>query len=122
MGISHHIETNGDLLLVTARGVDDDLADVQAYGMAVLEAAVRHASTRVLCDERELKYSIDAVDLHEYGRFIAERAPRVVRAAIVCAADDLEDAAYFETVVVNRGLCVRVFTDVDAARAWLGVE
>jgi hypothetical protein len=33
----------------------------------------------------------------------------------------LDSASFFENVVVNRGLTLRVFTDIDTAKCWLSV-
>lgn len=120
-GVAIHFQTSseGETLVVRASGFDESLAEVQSYGLAIIEAAVRGAHTRVLCDERELEYRLKTVDTFQAAEFIVANAPRVARAALVCSPTGLEDAAFFETVAVNRGLTLRVFRDLSEAVRWL---
>lgn len=62
MNIHWQARIGGDLLIVEASGVDDDLADVQAHGMAVIAEARRTGVRRVLCDERQLRYRLGLGD------------------------------------------------------------
>lgn len=119
MTIEHETWFKGDLLCVRAWGRDDSLEDVKRYGVAVLEKARLQNCTRILCDERELEYAIGTLDTYEYARFLAQKAPRVGRVAIVCRPEQIENGEFWETVAVNRGLKVRMYTDIDEARAWL---
>ena len=54
--------------------------------------------------------------------YLTEHAPHVGKVAIVPQPTGLEAAAFWEDVAVNRGLQVRVFRTLDAARTWLGVS
>ena len=119
MAIQYDIQAAGDLLNVRASGKDDSLEEVKAYGGAVVAAAVRHGSRRILCDERELVYNLALIDTFESARFIAESMPHVVQAAIVCNPRSFRDGQFWETVAVNRGLTVKFFQDLAAAAAWL---
>ncbi|MCC7492060.1 MAG: hypothetical protein IT204_06945 [Fimbriimonadaceae bacterium] len=119
MAIRHRVEVAGDLLLVTASGYDESLAEVQAYGLAVIEAALAHGCRRVLCDERQLEYRLGTVDTYQAAAFLAEQAPALGRAALVCAPECAPDAAFWETVAVNRGLQVRAFQSLTDAQAWI---
>lgn len=109
----------GDTLLVVAAGRDESLDEVMAYGKSVVDRAAAEGCTRILCDERRLEYALETFDTYEYGQFLAKYAPKVGRTAIVCDPAQLGAGAFWEDVVVNRGLHVRMFVDVDAARAWL---
>lgn len=119
MSISYEYTVSGPLLHFVASGADDDVNDVLAYGAAVIEAALTHGTTRILCDERELEYRLGTMDTHRAATTVAEHAPHVALIALVCAPPFARDAAFFETVAVNRGLSVRAFTDIDAASRWL---
>jgi hypothetical protein len=46
-------------------------------------------------------------------------APKVARIAIVCKPKHIEAGDFWETVAVNRGLQVHLFTDIDDAHSWL---
>lgn len=120
MAIRFETEPRGSFLLVKASGRDEDVADVEAYGLGVIAACVAGGLTHVLCDERELEYRLGTLDIFESAAFIAAAAPKVARVAIVCQPRFAADAAFWEDVAVNRGLTVRMFRDVAAAETWLG--
>jgi hypothetical protein len=120
--IRYEIAVEDDLLVVVASGVDEDVAEVRGYGMAVIAAAVEHQVTRILCDERSLEYRLGTMDTFQAARYIADHAPRVGRTAVVCDARYVRDARFWEDVSRNRGLQAAVFTDLAEARAWLDAQ
>jgi hypothetical protein len=119
MVIEYQITVEDDLLRVTAAGSDDSLEEVQSYGMAVIHAALESGCRRVVCDETRLVYSLDTFDTFKYGVFIAAQAPRLARLALVINPDQARDIAFWETVVINRGLQVRIFDNAQAAEDWV---
>ena len=119
MTITYNIRIDDGTVYVKASGVDESLSEVEAYGMAVVDAAVESQSTRVLCDERELAYALGTVDTYDYAAYIAARVPLLVKVAIVSNPEYADDAAFWEDVVVNRGMTVRVFHNRDKAEQWL---
>ena len=119
MAIEYSIAVEGDTLLVDAWGFDESLTQVQEYGMALIAACVRYGVTRLLCNELRLEYRLGVVDTYRAAEFIAAEAPAVAWVAIVCDPKQVADACFFEDVAVNRGLTVRVFTELDAATDWL---
>ncbi len=121
MSIRYSMQVDGELLRVVASGKDDDLEDVNNYGAAVFAAVQSSGCRRVLCDERELQYSIETVDIYESAEFMAQQARGVAQVAIVTPAGHEEDAEFWETVAVNRGLKVRMFRRMEDAERWLGL-
>lgn len=121
MAIRHRLHVEGELLRVVANGRDENLADVMAYALAVIQGAREHGCTRVLCDERQMEYGLDTVDTFKLAEFTAAHAPRVAKVALVFPPRQQQDALFWETVVKNRGLQVRVFPTLELAEAWLGV-
>jgi hypothetical protein len=119
MAITYTVDTEDDLLVVRAAGFDENLEEVQAYGVAVITAAVEHDSARVLCLESDLEYRLGTVDTFRAASYVAERAPRVARVALVVAPQYLGDARFWEDVTRNRGLQAAVFGTEDEARRWL---
>jgi hypothetical protein len=120
MAIQYTFECSGTILRVKATGKDDNLEQVENYGLAVWEALNACGCTKVLCDETELEYSLDTFDSFESAKFIAEHAQKVLKAAIVCKASNVEDADFWETVAVNRGFQVKMFKTIEEAEEWLG--
>lgn len=119
MSIHYTTKTEGDLLEVVASGCDDSLSEVNAYGGAIVAAAVQAHARRVLCNELDLTYKLNTIDLYDSAKFIAATAPHVARIAIVCRPDFAEDIQFWENTVVNQGLSMKGFHDLDKARAWL---
>ncbi len=119
MAINVIFTLDNDTLRVTASGFDEDLEGVEAYGLSVIEQCIATRCRHVLCDELGLEYRIGTYDTYEAARFIAERAPSVARIAIVTRPGQIEDARFWETVVVNRGMLARAFTSLDDAERWL---
>jgi hypothetical protein len=119
MAIHFTTAVDGDTLRIKTSGFDESLAEVQECGMAIIRACQAADVTRVLCNELDLEYRLSVVDTFLVGEFISEHAPAVAKAAIVCNPKYVTEARFWETVVVNRGLQVRVFTDTDAAACWL---
>lgn len=103
-----------------AVGFDETAEQTQAYGMALIAECVQRGITRVLCDERDLEYRLSTIDTYAVATAVVSHAPRVARVAIVCNPASVEDAQFWENVAVNRGLTVKVFKEMDAARQWLG--
>ena len=46
----------------------------------------------------------------------------LVKIALVCNPENMSDGKFFETVTQNRGLMVKVTTDMEEAVAWLGSD
>jgi hypothetical protein len=119
MAISYFFETKENFLRVKSIGFDEDLNEVNAYGLAVVSVAISYDSTRILCDETELEYTLGTVDTFESAKVISHAAPKIARIAIACKPCHFQDAAFWETVAVNRGLTVRVFRTLAEAEDWV---
>jgi len=119
MSISYHIENHPDFLKVVAHGKDDNLEDVNQYQQAIMEAVYRFGCKKILCDERDLIYAISVFDTYQLGETVAKYAKELIKVAIVCKNNSLEEGRFFETVASNRGLCILVTADYDKAVAWL---
>jgi len=118
MGITHASEMKDGTLIVTAAGRDENAKEVIDYGRAVIQLARESDAKSVLCDERNLEYAIGTFDTHQAAAQIAALAPNV-RVAIVCRPECLADGKFWEDVAVNRGVEVRVDTDLARAKSWL---
>lgn len=119
MSIQHTIDYREGILHVVARGVDESLDEVMAYGQAVFEAAIEHDCRRVLCDEREVEYRISSVDTFYLAEHWARLIPGSAWLAIVCRPENLDDLAFFEMVAVNRGIEVKACRTLGEAERWL---
>jgi hypothetical protein len=119
MAIKHQIQNTENYLLVTTSGIDDNLVQVQEYARAVIEAAHKYQSLKILCDERLLTYNLSTFDTFELANFASQYAKFCRKIAIVCNPNSLEAGKFYETVSQNRGLTVKIFTDFSEAEEWL---
>ncbi len=122
MGIQYDIHNHKGIVWVRARGTARDLGEFQPYCMAILQACKEYQLDRILCDERDLAYELSITDTYYLVEFLADHAPDGSRAALVCDPRDLPEDLFWETACINRGLYVRVFTDIEEAEAWLVTE
>jgi hypothetical protein len=96
--------------------------EIDAGMVAAGTAGAEHLSRRYLVDVREQVSGGTAFDILALGEFLASLPPDVIeREAVLLPLDPaaVEEFQFFETVCRNRGLDVRVFTERDAALAWL---
>jgi hypothetical protein len=119
MAIHVSFKQENNLLRVTSAGIDDNLDQVKEYGLKILDQVNSFHCTRVLCNELDLKYNISTFDIYDYAKFLSDNAPRIGKVAIVCSMDGMSDALFWETVSVNRGLIVKVFSELKEAESWL---
>ncbi len=119
MAIQYTTRVEEGTLFVQASGFDESLDEVEAYGMGVLTATLESGVVHVFCDETALEYRLGTLDTYRAGEFLSTHVPGVAKVAIVCNPASLADASFFEDVVVNRGLTLRVFTDATIALQWL---
>lgn len=119
MAIHYETTIQDDLLRVKAWGFDESPEDTAEYSLALLNIAIEHQTRFVLSDERELEYRLSVLDTYQHAEMLANVVPRIASVAIVCHSQDYQGAEFFENVVVNRGLTLKIFTDLDEAEAWL---
>ena len=119
MSIDYSFQVEDDILLVKTTGSDENLEEVQKYGLAIVKKSLENDITRVLVDETELEYKLSTIDTYALAEFLSIQLPRLGKAALVCEEKFLKDAQFFETVVSNRGLQIRAFTSFGKARDWL---
>jgi hypothetical protein len=119
MAIQFEFEPEGTLLFSRAWGFDDDIEDVKRYNAAVIEACAINSTEFLLLDETELDYRIGTIDIHETASACAQYAPLIKKVALVFNPKYIDDATFWEDVVVNRGMKARIFTDSEKALAWI---
>jgi hypothetical protein len=110
------------MLEVETSGFDESVEEVIAYGHGVILEAIQSRCKQVLCNELELEYRLGTIDLYQSGKFIAEHAPRVGKVAIVTTEEQLPEIKFWENVVNNRGLRVKVFSSLHEAKDWLTIK
>ncbi len=119
MAIDYKIRYRDGILKVTTKGADENLEEVLQYTNAIIEAAFKHQSRLILCDERELEYKLTTLDTYKLAEFASTYSNHIAKIVIVCNPRCLPEGKFYETVTTNRGLKVRVTTDIEEAEKWL---
>ena len=108
-----------DFIKTTATGV----LDFEASKQAVLEIASRITQPgeyEVLVDTRAAEVTLSIADLYELGAVLADHpAVRCSKVGILVPERAVEQAQFLETVAVNRGVRIEVFTNLEQAITWL---
>lgn len=96
-----------------------DPAFVKTMAREVAALAKRHGCNRLLSDLREATIPSSASAIYSLPRIVDQGGvpPGLRRALIVANAS--RDFTFLETVALNCGHHIRIFTDPDAALAWL---
>jgi len=72
-----------------------------------------------LVDQRKLKLSLRTSQLFDVAEFTAGYSDLGYKIALVYNIEDYEYFRFWETVGLNRGLSVKIYTDISEAEAWL---
>ncbi|NTU96310.1 MAG: DUF4180 domain-containing protein [Chlorobiaceae bacterium] len=119
MGIQYTTKTVGGILYVEASGYDHCLADVEEYVIGLHKVCLESGVQLVLCDESAVKNDLSCLDTYEVGLFLSRFVPTYLRIAIVFNPDTSFDIRFLESMLINRGQQIRIFTDTASAREWL---
>lgn len=119
MPINLMVINTKDFIKTTATGILDFAASKQAL-LDILSHIKQPDEYDVLVDTREAESLLSIIDLYELGETLAS-APLLYRSRICVLAPprDIDKAGFFETVAVNRGVQIKVFTDFEQAITWL---
>lgn len=83
----------------------------------LIDACSTHKCKKVLVDARDLTVNFDTFQTYDAGKNAAILSHLSLRVALL-AREDMIDP-FFENVVSNRGGKIGLFTDKQAALAWL---
>lgn len=119
MALKYTLKRDGDILFVRLTGSDDGLREVERYVLDVIRAALDEGLQRILCDETGITTRLDTLETFDIGTFLSRNTPPSFRIAIIYDPQAYFDFRFFESVAVNRGMQLRIFTDIDPAREWL---
>ncbi len=98
-------------------GTDSLDVSLAMWRMLGEECRVR-AATRLLMLE-ELRATVDTADIDPIINTMIDAGLREVRIAFVELLDDIQGNEVAETLCLERGIIVRIFSEEDTARRWL---
>ncbi|MBZ0179072.1 MAG: hypothetical protein K8F36_07260 [Melioribacteraceae bacterium] len=120
MAIEFKYQIKDEIIFSTASGNVKEVEEVKAYGKSLIDLCKKNKLNKVISDERNVKYSLSQIELYSLATYYRELLNTVIKSAIVCRDEEFDNTHFWETVSVNRGLNVKVFTDIKKARRWVG--
>lgn len=120
MKVSYRVFAPDDFVQVDIAGKVDLDATKREFARLLCEPDLS-ASQSFLVDFRESDCELSVVDVYLLVKEVSEEwRTKLDRTAIVLDASDVRSLGQFtEDTAWNRGLPLRVFTDYDAAVAWI---
>lgn len=115
------IQDQPDYIRVTLSGSFDSQEELFDFAALLVRMGEEYSKTRALVDRRRLNDKTDLMDVYRLSEsdLTVRSAMKGVRIACLAADHNLEHLRSFETVMPNRSLIYRVFTDEDEAVDWL---
>jgi hypothetical protein len=128
MSIVLEISAESGFLHVGAWG-KVSLAEAKRTFTEILGAVARNKVSKVLIDGRGLSGNPQIIERFYFGKFAAQTVmdfvdrgvSRYTQFAYVLEVPVLDPKRFGETVAVNRGMCVKVFDNLNDAYEWLGI-
>lgn len=121
MAYTLNIENKGGYLHARVKG-DNTVESVGRYLAEIREACATSESPAVVIEERLDGPTIDIFSIYDIIQQASRNLPPSLRqiAYVNLNPEDDRDALHFaETVALNRGLNVRMFTTVEDAEKWV---
>ena len=107
-------------LLFTVSGTLESEEDALHYLDTVVTFALKEGQYRVLVDERKSSKKMDQHDCVLYAdQWTSNNPPSGIRVAAVYSPSEAQKYHWVETILQNRSIMCRVFTDMNEARDWL---
>ncbi len=106
-------------VVVTGDNTPDDVA---AYLDQIRRVCAEHGLAKVLIEENLTGPQLGTVDIYDVINAASGGVAPAIRSVAFVDTNPEHDFApmkFAETVAVNRGVSVRVFRDVPAAREWI---
>ncbi len=123
--MSHTVTYNSELHIVESKLQGDmTLGEVKEIVTKIAKMSKEKDCRLIFADFREVTRKLSILQIYELPEHIKKiftsfgiNVLLYKRAHVV--AEDFDDYAFHETVMVNRGQNEKVFTDIDKAKKWL---
>jgi len=113
-----HFESRPGFMHITVAGVRSPETFAQ-YTAEIIGGCELKGCDRILIEDRLVGPRMSPLDYYSVLPTVSQRARSVIR-AIALVDEQIGDVGYFaETVAVNRGLNIGVFTTLKDAENWL---
>jgi hypothetical protein len=125
MSISVHVTVEASHILFTAKGSYERLETLEHFRKA-FDLANKEKSSRLLIDIRNVVGEIPTMDRFEIGVLLSDLVLRqsdvqTTRIAIVRNDPIIDPHRFTEIVATNRGVQLKVTSELQEALEWLGI-
>lgn len=112
-----------ELILIVLIG-PVDMPLIESLRLQVMQLVAEHACPYMLVDARDAQSAMSVAEIFQQPQRTADdlaeiglEKTRFCRAYVV--GPDRDDLQFYEMVAANRGHCVKVFSNIADAKAWL---
>jgi len=95
------------------------LGNANTFFVEILRRAQEEKLGRILIDTRGITTEIPTIARFEFGIHMAEQRPREFKIAFVGSEQNVWPDRFLENVSRNRGVNVKIVTDIEKALNWL---
>ena len=96
-----------------------NIGDIVEVSKEMVRLASLHDCDKILNDVRRAEPKLSTVDIYNIPKVLQESGLKPTTRSAIVAQDDHTDFQFLETVALNRGQNVKLFTNVDTAKRWL---
>jgi len=119
MALDYKFRITGNLLQVTTKGFDDGVDEAVSYGEAVIKFCLENQCGQLLVDETQMTASLDEVGQYQMVQRLLNQIPYELDIAMVINAANYRETSFGVMVAENRGVHIKIFTEIGPAREWL---
>jgi hypothetical protein len=91
----------------------------KSYPKEAVRLGLKHGCKRILVDVREGQLDFSTTDIYKLSEMLDNGGLDRSWKRAVIASKQFEDFQFYETVMINRGYQLKIFSDPDEAMKWL---
>ena len=111
-------DQEADIIMVAVEG-ELSLSLLQELAGEVSKIGKMEGCTHILNDLRKAKPTTSTIDIYDMPAMARKAGVTMACKRALLVIEETGDFHFLETVFMNQGHQVRMFTDLDAAKAWL---
>ena len=111
-------DKEGDYILISVEG-DFGLPILKDMAEDVASVIEQHGCNRILNDMRRAKFTAGTIDIYNMPKTARTSGIGMHCKRALVTSEQSSDFHFLETVFLNQGHNVKIFTDIEEAMSWL---
>ena len=111
-------EKEGDYISVTVEG-DFALSNLKGLAAEIAKSIEQYGSNHILNDMRQAKLTEGTIDIYNMPKTASSSGIDTYCKRALVVSEQSSDFHFLETVFLNQGHNVKMFTDIEEAISWL---